>query len=170
MEYVRNIVEMSSVTIVNKGIVALNVNGCLNVTISNLKCSNIRWQVKELFMFKGKSLKLKNILIENVLSDNNKSQGKALFLIYSCAIDFQNVLVKNCKGPSSIRLHQTFAAFFVQSSFAKMRDLEMIGNSIKTFIFAESKSRICIQTSVFINNHFTIIHLFCETICLSCCL
>ena len=75
MEHVRNIVEMSNVTIVNKGIVALKVNGCFDVAISKLKCSNIRWQVKKLFMFKGNSLKLKNTLIENVLSDNNTSQG-----------------------------------------------------------------------------------------------
>ena len=74
-EHVRNIVEMSNVTIVNKGIVALKVNGCFDVAISKLKCSNIRWQVKKLFMFKGNSLKLKNTLIENVLSDNNTSQG-----------------------------------------------------------------------------------------------
>ena len=47
MEHVRNIVEMSNVTIVNKGIVALKVNGCFDVAVSKLKCSNIRWQVKE---------------------------------------------------------------------------------------------------------------------------
>ena len=155
MEHVRNIVKMSNVTIVNKGTVALNVNGCFNVAISKLKCSNIRWQIKELFMFKGNSLNLKNILIENVLSDNSHSQGKALFLIYSCAMNSQNVHIVNCKGPSSIRLHQTFAVFLAQNSFVKMRDMEVIGNSIKTFIFAESKSRISMQNSVFINNFFT---------------
>ena len=155
MEHVRNIVEMTNVTIVNKGTVALNVNGCFNVAISKLKCSNIRWQIKELFMFKGNSLRLKNILIENFLSDNSNSQGKALFLIYSCAMNIQNVHIVNCKGPSNISLHQTFAVFLAQNSFVKMRDMEVIGNSIKTFIFAESKSRISMQNSVFINNFFT---------------
>ena len=97
MEHVRNVVEMSNVSIVDKGIVALNVNGCFNVAINNLKCSNITWKISELFMFKRNSLKLKNILIENILPDNNKSQGKALFLIYSCSMDIQNVFIKIIK-------------------------------------------------------------------------
>ena len=155
LEHVRNLVEISNVTIANKGLVALNVNGCFNVTIKKLKCGNIRWRIKELLTFKRSSLKLKNILIENVLPDNNKLQGNSLFLINSCAMDIQNLLVKNCKGPSNVRLQQTFTVFLVQNSLVIMRDTEMIGNSIKTFMFAESKSHISIQNSVFINNHFT---------------
>ena len=155
LEHVRNLVEISNVTITNKRIVALNVNGCFNVTINKLKCGNIRWRIKELFTFKRSSLKLKNILIENVLPDNNKLQANALFLINSCAMDIQNLVVKNCKGPSNVRLQQTFPVFLVQNSLVIMRDTELIGNSIMTFMFAESKSHISIQNSVFINNHFT---------------
>ena len=155
LEHVRNLVEISNVTITNKGIVALNANGCFNVTINKLKCGNIRWRIKELFTFKRSSLKLKNILIENVLPDNNKLQANALFLINSCAMDIQNLVVKNCKGPSNVRLQQTFPVFLVQNSLVIMRDTELIGNSIMTFMFAESKSHISIQNSVFINNHFT---------------
>ena len=79
----------------------------------------------------------------------------ALFLINSCAVDIQNVLVKNCKEPSSVRLQQTFAVFLVQNSLVIMRDTEVIGNSIKTFMFAESKSQISIQNFVFSNKRFT---------------
>ena len=125
------------------------------MTINKLKCGNIRWRIKEFFTFKRSCLKLKNILIENVLPDNNKLQGNALFLINSCAMDIQNLLVKNCKGPSNARLQQTFPLFLVQNSLVIMRDTEVIGNSIMTFMFAESKSHISIQNSVFINNHFT---------------
>ena len=152
LEHARNIVEMSNATIVNKGIVGLRVSGCFNVSINKLKCSNITWKIKKLLMFEGSSLNLKNILIENVLADNN--EGKALFLIYKCAMDIQNVIIKNCKSPSSIMLRQTFAVFFVQNSLVKMRDMKVIGNSMKTFMFGESKSHIFIQNSVFINNYF----------------
>ena len=155
MEHVTNIIELSHVTIFNERIAALNVNGCFNVTINKLKCSNVTWKIQELFMFKGNLLKLKNIIIENVLVDNNQCYRKALFLIDSCAIDIQNVLIKNCKRLSNIRLHQTFAVFIVQNSFFKMQDMEVRGNSIGTFMIAESKSHISIQNSVFINNHFT---------------
>ena len=77
IEHVRNFVEISNVRIVNKGIVGLNVNGCFNVTSNKLRWNNITWKVKELFMFKGNSLKFKNILIANVLHDNNNPKGKA---------------------------------------------------------------------------------------------
>ena len=153
-EHVRNIVEMSNVTIVNKGFTRLNVIGCFDVSINKLNCSNITWKIQGSFTFKGSSLKLKNILIENTLPDNSKIQWKTLFLIYSCAMDVQNVHIKNCKGPSRVSWDKTFPVFLVQKSLVKMRDVEVIGNSIGSFMLAESGSRMSIQNSVFINNHF----------------
>ena len=108
MEHVRNIVEMSNVTIVNKGFTGLNVIGCFDVSINKLNCSNITWKRQGSFTFKGSSLKLKNILIGNTLPDNSKTQWETLFLIYSCAMDVQNVHIKNCKGPSNVSWHQVF--------------------------------------------------------------
>ena len=154
MEHVRNIVKISNVTIVNKGFTGLNVIGCFDVCINKLNCSNITSKMQGSFTFKGRSLKLKNILIENTLLDNSKTQWKTLFLIYSCAMDIQYVHIKNCKGSSRVSWGQAFTVFIVQKSLVKMRDAEVIGNSIGSFMFAESESCMSIQNSVFINNHF----------------
>ena len=69
-------------------------------------------------------------------------------------MDVQNVNIKNCKGPSRVSWDKTFPVFLVQKSLVKMRDVEVIGNSIESFMLAESESRISMQNSVFVNNHF----------------
>ena len=154
MEHVRNIVEMGNVTIANNGFTGVNVIGCFDVSINKLNCSNITWKIQGSFTFKGSSLKLKNILIENTLPENSKTQSKTLLLIYSCAMDVQNVNIKNFKGPSHVSWDKTFPVFLVQKSLVKMRDVEVIGNSIESFMLAESESRMSMQNSVFVNNHF----------------
>ena len=139
-EHIKNIVKMNNITIANKRIVAFNVNGCFNVSISKLKCSNITWKKEDLFMFKGNSLKLKDIVIENIIPDNKKSQGKALFVISNCAMDIENVFIKNCKGPSIMRFRKTLAVFLVQFSLVEIRNMDVIRNSLQNFVQVQFSS------------------------------
>ena len=137
-EHVKNTVEMNYVTFLSSGIVALSVNGCFNVSFNKLTCRNLTWNKQELFLFRGASLKMKNILIENFLPDSKKSEGKALILIQKCAVEIQNVRVKDCKVPSSIWLHETSAVLLLQNSLVKMRNMVVTGNSLQNLARIES--------------------------------
>ena len=137
-QHVQNIIEMNNVTVLNSGIVALSANGCFNMSFNKLICRNLTWKKQELFIFRGASLKMKNILIENILAGNNKSEGKVLFFIEKCAVEIQNVRIKDCKVPSSMWLYKTSSVFLLQNSFVKMHDMEVIGNFLQHLARLES--------------------------------
>ena len=82
-QHVQNIIEMNNVTVLNSGIVALSANGCFNMSFNKLICRNLTWKKQELFIFRGASLKMKNILIENILPGNTNLKGKLYLLLKS---------------------------------------------------------------------------------------
>ena len=153
MEHVKNIVEMSNVTVLNTGIVALSMNGCFNISLNKLTCFNLTWTKQELFTFRGSSLKIKNIVIENILPNNNKSKGKILFHILSCVVEIENAFTKNCNITSSMPLRKALAVFLIQRSLVKMRDMEVVGNLLQNFALVENSS-LCINNISLSRNIF----------------
>ena len=152
-QHVQNIIEMNNVTVLNSGIVALSANGCFNMSFNKLICRNLTWKKQELFIFRGVSLKMKNILIENILPGNIKSEGKALFVIEKCAAEIQNVRIRDCKVPSSMWLYKTSAVFLLKISYVKMHDMEVIGNFLQHLARLES-SFLCLDNISLSNNIF----------------
>ena len=152
-QHVQNIIEMNNVTVLNSGIVALSANGCFNMSFNKLICRNLTWKKQELFIFRGASLKMKNILIENILPGNIKSEGKALFVIEKCAAEIQNVRIRDCKVPSSMWLYKTSAVFLLKISYVKMHDMEVIGNFLQHLARLES-SFLCLDNISLSNNIF----------------
>ena len=64
-------IEMDNVTISNVVNVALNVNGCFNVSIKKLTCIKITWKKQELLRFRGGALNISNTLIKDILVHKN---------------------------------------------------------------------------------------------------
>ena len=146
MKYIKNTVGMDNVRISNTGKVALSVNGCFNVSIEKLLCSNFTWKGKKLFTFKGGVLNTKNVLIDNVFTDSNmkhnNSKKKALFLISEGIAKIQNMLIKN---NSDIRPQGSSTLIIIENSEVKILDVEMEGNYFrnlarahKSFLYVEN--------------------------------
>ena len=146
MKYIKNTVGMDNVRISNTGKVALSVNGCFNVSIEKLMCSNFTWKGKKLFTFKGGVLNTKNVLIDNVFTDSNmkhnNSKKKALFLISEGIAKIQNMLIKN---NSDIRPQGSSTLIIIENSEVKILDVEMEGNYFrnlarahKSFLYVEN--------------------------------
>ena len=131
-EHVKNIIEMNNVTVLNSGIVDISANGYFNMSFNKLTCHKLTWKKQELLTFRGALLKMKNILIENILPDSNNSHGKR------CAVEIQDVRIKDCKVPSNMFLHKAAAVFLLRNSLVKMRNMKVIGNSLKNLARIES--------------------------------
>ena len=157
-EHSRDMIEMYNVTICNKGNVRLSVNGCFNMSIEKLTCTNITWKERELLIFTGGALNTKNVLINNILADNNakynKTETKALFLIKESVAVIQNILIKDSAGMSSRRPKRFSAVIIVQNSVVQIFNMKMIGNVIRNFVQA-SKSSIYFKNIALIENYVT---------------
>ena len=98
MEHIKDMIEMDNVTICNAVNVALNVNGCFNVSIKKLTCSKITWKKQELLAFRGGVLNIANTLIKDILVDNNmkynNSDRRTLLFIDESVSEIQNMLSK----------------------------------------------------------------------------
>ena len=137
MKYIKNTVGMDNVRISNTGKVTFSVNGCFNVSIEKLMCSNFTWNGKKLFMFKGGVLNTKNVLIDNIFTDSNmkhnNSKKKALFLISEGIAKIQNMIIKN---NSDIRPQRSSTLIIIENSEVKILDVEMEGSYFRNLALA----------------------------------
>ena len=154
MEYIKNTVEMNNIRIGNTGNVALSANGCFNVSIEKLICSNFKWRRQELFTFTGGVLNTKDVLVSNIFADSNmkrnNSEKKALFLIYESVAEIQNMIIKNSAG---IRPQGFSTQIIVENSNVKILDMEMEGNSFRNFVRAH-KSFLYFENMTLFGNYF----------------
>ena len=122
MKHIKDMIEMNNVTIRNAVNLALNVNGCFNVSIKKLTCSKITWKKQEFVAFRGGVLNIGNTLIKDILIDNNMKYNNfhrsTLFFIDESVSEIQNMLIKDSIGTSSER-PQIFSTVFF---FSKLRN------------------------------------------------
>ena len=158
MEHIKDMIEMDNVTICNAVNVALNVNGCFNVSIKKLTCSKITWKKQELLAFRGGVLNIGNTLIKDILVDNNmkynNSDRRTLLFIDESVSEIQNMLIKDTIGTSSKRPEIFSAVLFFKNSTIKILNMEMVGNSFQNFAKAE-KSSLYVKNITLSRNNFT---------------
>lgn len=159
VERIGNTIEMSNVTIFNTENVALNVNGCVNVSIEKFVCSNVTWKKPELFKFRGSLLNINNIQIQNILTGNNnikhnKFIGKSLFLIYESVAEIQNTCIRDGIGMSTVRPDKFSTVIIVQNSVLRIINFEMVRNFFRNFLQAE-KSSLSVINMTLSENCFT---------------
>ena len=157
MEHIKNKIEMNNVTIRNTENVALNVNGCFNVSIQNLMCSNITRRKQNLFTFKGVVLNTDNFLMKNILADNNmkynESVRKSLFFIDHSVAVIQNMFIKDSAETSSPKRFSP--VIVVNNSLVKILNMEVARNSLKIFGLVY-KSSLCVKNMTLFENKFTV--------------
>ena len=158
MDHIKNIIEMSNVTIWNTENAAISVTGCFNVSIEMLTCSNITWKRQEFLTFRGSVLNTENILIKNVFVNSNmkhnKTERKSLLLIYEGVTKIQNMLIKDIAGMSSTRPLRFSAVIIAKDSEVKILNLEVKKISFRYFAQAD-KSSLCFKNITLSQNGFT---------------
>ena len=156
IEHIKNTIEMNNVTIRNTESAALSVNGCFNVSIQKLSCSNITWRKHNLFTFKGGVLNTDSFLMKDIIADNDmkydESVGKTLFLIDESVAEIQNMFIKDIVETS--RPKNFSPVIFIHNSLVKIRNMEVTRNSFKNFA-RSYKSSVCVKNMTLSENNFT---------------
>ena len=157
LEHVKGKIEMYNVPICNTGNVTLSAQGCFNMSIEKLTCSNITWRKEELFTFTGGVLNAKNILIKNILANTNvkynKPKRKIYFLLTKVPWKYRIYLL-NSIGMSSIELKRFSAVMIVRNSAVKIFNVKMVNNSFRNFVQA-NKSSLYSKNMTLIENKIT---------------
>ena len=156
MQHIKNTIEMNNVTIHNTENVALNFNGCFNVSIQKLMWSNITRKKQNLFAFKGGLLNTDNFLMKNILVDNNikynESVMKTLFFIDDSVAEIQNMFIKDSAETSSPKRYSP--VIFINNSLVKILNMEVARNSFKHFAEAY-KSSLSVKNMTLSDSNFT---------------
>ena len=90
LEHVKGKIEMYNVPICNTGNVTLSVQGCFNMSIEKLTCSNITWRKEELFTLTGGILNAKNKLVTTSNSVTGSKIFKNAYSIWGSLIKLSN--------------------------------------------------------------------------------
>ena len=147
-EYIKNTVEMNDVRVCNTGNVTLSVNGCFNVSVEKLMCSNFTWKRQELFTFTGGILNAENVLVSNMKHNNSKK--KALFQIYESVAEIHNMVIKDNVG---VRPQGILTLIIIENSSVKILNVEMVGNSFQRVTRAH-RSSLYVKNMTLSGNNF----------------
>ena len=147
-EYIKNTVEMNDVRICNAGNVTLSVNGCFNVSVEKLMCSNFTWKRQELFTFTGGILNAENVSVSNMKHNNSKK--KALFQIYESVAEIHNMVIKDNVG---VRPQGLLTLIIIENSSVKILNVEMVGNSFQRVTRAH-RSSLYVKNMTLSGNNF----------------
>ena len=117
-------------------------------------CNNFTWKRQELFTSTGGVMSTKTVLVNNIFADSNmkhnNSEKKALFLIYEGVAEIENMVIKDSLG---IRSQGFSTLIIVDKSKVKILNMEMVGNSFRSFALA-NKSSLYVKNMTLSENNF----------------
>ena len=94
----------------------------------------------------------KTVLVNNIFADSNmkhnNSEKKAFFLIYEGVAEIENMVIKDSLG---IRSQGFSTLIIVDKSKVKILNMEMVGNSFRSFALA-NKSSLYVKNMTSENN------------------